>query len=488
MKLGRHLLGYAPVKLIAALVAFGNIYVFTRLLSPDQYGRYGLMLAALTLIHSISLTWVEAAVFRFTGAAAAKGNLPDHYRTAIVSTFQAMIATLLLIGLLLIIVWPYPEYRWFVPLIALHLPMTTVVKIVFEARRASQQVAHYMLASVGKLVLGFVAGVLLALFAGLGALSPIAGLVVAAFVLVLIEGPWLLRQAAGGTSDPATRRAWLVFGIPTAIAISLDMLLSSADRFLIAYFMGEASVGAYTAGYGVADKTVLMICAWAALAASPLMLAAYENGGPEAAQKEARGLIRTLLLLGAPAATGLALVAKPLAEAMIGEPLRAQAIEIIPWIAFAGLLNGILIHYISESFQLTKKTRERALLMLVPVATNILLNVVLIPAFGLMGAVAATLLSYAGGIVLMGWVGGRYLALPVPLLDIASITLACIAMWPALTVLPELGGWLELLMKACVGALVYGIVAFALDTAGARGRLKQILARRTAASSPSDAP
>ncbi|MEO1028416.1 MAG: oligosaccharide flippase family protein [Pseudomonadota bacterium] len=481
MKLGRHLLGYAPVKLIVALVAFGGIYVFTRLLTPEQYGRYALMLAALSLIHALSLTWVEASMFRFTGKAVARGNTPDHYKTALVSIFYATIAAMALSGLLLLIVWPYPGYRWFVPLIALHLPFNSIVKTVFEARRASQQVRHYTLASVSKTVLGFIVGVALAWQAGLGALSPIAGLLAASTVLMLIEGPWLLKQAAGGKSDPQQRRAWLGFGIPTAIAISLDMLLSSADRFLIAVFIDEAAVGAYTAGYGVADKTVLVICAWAALAASPLMMEAYERNGAKAASKEAKGLINTLLLLGAPAATGLALVAKPLAEAMIGEGLRDQAIEIIPWIAFAGLLNGLLIHYVSESFQLAHKTRQRALLMAVPVLANVALNCLMIPTFGLMGAVYATLISYAGALILMALVGRNYLALPVPLKDAGLVALACLAMWPVIALVPEFGSWLELFLKAGIGAATYVAIILSLNAGNSRHMLKALLARRAPA-------
>ncbi len=58
MKLARHLLGYAPVKLVAALCAFGGIYVFTRLLSAEEYGRYALMFSVMALMHTFSLTWV----------------------------------------------------------------------------------------------------------------------------------------------------------------------------------------------------------------------------------------------------------------------------------------------------------------------------------------------------------------------------------------------------------------------------------------------
>lgn len=468
MKLGWHLLIYAPVNLVRALVAFGGVYLFTRLLNAPEYGRHSLMLAVMALVHSLSFTWVEASVYRFTGSVREGGNLADHFRNAVTLVLMSLVLAMGLMGLLLFVVWPYPEYRLFVPVIALLLPANTIVKTAFEARRANQEAAHYAASLVVKILLGFGVGVLLAWQSDFGALSPMLGLLFAALCLLGTEGRWLWQQGKGGVSRAAERRAWLVYGVPAAIALSLDLLLSSADRFLIAYFIDEAAVGAYAAGYGLADRTVLLVCAWAALAASPLIMAAYEKDGQAGARDEARGLISALLLIGAPAAAGLALVAGPLAEVMIGEALRERARQIIPLIALSGLLNGLLIHYFAESFMLTRKTTQRAMLMAVPVLMNIGLNWILIPKFGLMGAVYATVASYGVALVLLAVVGRRHVALPVPIGDIVRTGLACLVMWPVVNIVPEIGGWAELLAKAVVGSVVYTSLVFMLDVAGIR--------------------
>ena len=43
--LNRHLIAYLPVYLAQALVGFGSVAVFTRILEPSEYGRYVLILA-----------------------------------------------------------------------------------------------------------------------------------------------------------------------------------------------------------------------------------------------------------------------------------------------------------------------------------------------------------------------------------------------------------------------------------------------------------
>jgi O-antigen/teichoic acid export membrane protein len=69
MKLLSHLAGYLPVNIANGIAAFGGVYVFTRLLGPEEYGRYALMFSVMALIHTLSLTPAEASAYRFAGKA-----------------------------------------------------------------------------------------------------------------------------------------------------------------------------------------------------------------------------------------------------------------------------------------------------------------------------------------------------------------------------------------------------------------------------------
>jgi O-antigen/teichoic acid export membrane protein len=472
MKLVKHLTGYLPVSLANGLVGFGSVYVFTRLLGADDYGRYALMFSTMVLIHTMTLTWAEAGSYRFASIAAEEKKLPAHYRTGL----RLLSRGIFVMAVVAALAWWFkfradPAYSAIMPWLIATMLVNAVGQLALEAHRAHQRVGRYALVETSRVVFGFLIGALLAWQSGLGPASPFVGMFAAATVIALHEGVWLLRQSRGGEVNPKRSREWMAYGIPIAAAIALDVILSVADRFLIEHFIDVAAVGAYAAGYGVADKTVLMICAWAAMAGSPLIMAAFEEDGKAAASEAARGLFGTILFLGLPAAVGLGLVADPLSEAMISEDLRQQAAEIIPWIAVAGLLNGFLIHYVSESFQLVRRTDQRALLMIIPAVVNIILNILLLPTLGLMGAVYATVASYGLGIVLLGAVGRRHVALPVPIGEIIKVGLASFAMWPVISVLPDWGSWPELLVKAAAGGLTYLSVALALNAGNARTML-----------------
>ena len=315
----------------------------------------------------------------------------------------------------------------------------------------------------------------------MGAAAPLVGMAFAYAIVALTEGHWLWTSSKGGSFDRDNAKRYLAYGLPIAGALVLDLILSASDRFLIAFFIDEAAVGAYAAGYGVADKTTLMICAWAAMAASPLLMAAYEKGSQAEIDEAASGMAKSILLIAVPSAVGIGIVAGPLSEVMIGEDLRDQARQIIPWIAVAGLFNGLLIHYFSEAFQLARKTLQRALIMLIPALGNIALNIILLPRLGVMGAVYATVGCYVLGVLLLAVFGRRHVRLPIPAMDIAKILVACLAMVGAVELIPSWGGMLELMTDAIAGVVVYGFSVVALNAAGARnmaGKIKdKILAK-----------
>jgi O-antigen/teichoic acid export membrane protein len=163
---------------------------------------------------------------------------------------------------------------------------------------------------------------------------------------------------------------------------------------------------------------------------------------------------------------------------MIGEEMRTQAAEIIPWIALSGLINGFVLHYVSEAFQLSRRTGLRAALMVVPAVANVALNIVLLPWIGLMGAVYATVACYALALLLLAVVSRRLAPLAWPWTDFLRIAGACAAMAIAVRLMPALGGVAELSLKACVGAVVYVLAALAFNAAGARAAAQQFILRR----------
>jgi O-antigen/teichoic acid export membrane protein len=150
----------------------------------------------------------------------------------------------------------------------------------------------------------------------------------------------------------------------------------------------------------------------------------------------------------------------------------------VPWIAVAGWLSGVTTYYLLQAFTLGKRTMMLIVCMAIPAGANVALNLALIPRFGLDGALWSTAASYGVGAVAAAILGGSVCPLPVPWASLAKSGLACALMAAAVLVVPAFGGVVELILKASVGALVYGVVVLALDAGGLRGRAMDILQRR----------
>lgn len=484
--LGRHLAVYLVPNAAQALASFGTVAILTRLLSEAEYGRYALVFAAMSLGHYLLLTWAEAAAARFYPEAEAKGEKPAHFAT-LLSAYAWSALAFAVVSACVVAFYPADA--------GLKLALAAAfggaiarsgVKIALESRRMALEARRAAGLDTLHTLLGFALGVACVAFLAMGEEGPFIGMAIAAVVVLAIEGPALWAAARGGRTEPARVRDYMAFGLPLSLGLIMTLALTSGDRFMIAAYLGEAEVGAYAAGYQVAARILDIIFVWGASAAYPLLVSAWETGGREAAREAARAGYAVRLGLAAPAAVGIALVAVPLCDILIGEALREQAAMIAPWIALAGLLAG-MCDYFSDAFLLAKKAMQRALLMLVPVVLNLGLNALLLPVMGLMGAVVATVLAYAAGIVLLALAGRRYVALPVPVGITVRIALACLVMAGVVSLVPAWGGLPELAVKAALGAVAYGLSALILDIADTRTRLQHLAqrlkARRTGASS-----
>jgi O-antigen/teichoic acid export membrane protein len=118
--------------------------------------------------------------------------------------------------------------------------------------------------------------------------------------------------------------------------------------------------------------------------------------------------------------------------------------------------------------------------MAIPAVANVLLNLVLVPRFGVMGAAWATAASFGLGLAATMVLGRRVLALPIAWDSLARCALATAVMTLAVRALPSIGGLGELVLDAAVGVLVYAAAALTLNAAGVRDVALRLLDRRRA--------
>lgn len=474
----RGVVGYLPLNVVQGIVGLLTIVTFTRLLSPAQFGDYALGFSVMTLTHAAVFTWNEAAMARFWAAESEHDDGVRH-AASVYGVWGVLAWVLPLAGL---IAWFWPMHdglRWAVLAgLAAILPRT-FVRLAQERRRAAGEVRVTALLDISQTVGGFAVGAALAAL-GFGGAAPLIGAGVVAALAVPFVLSAELRRARAGRLEVERVRANAIYGMPVALSLILALVLASTDRFLLAAFLDQSAVGVYHAGYSLANRTLDVMFIWLGSAGGPALIMALERGGRPALREAAREQIQLMVLLTVPAATGLALVAAPLAQLMIGGQLAPGAAHVTPWIALSGLLAGLTTHYFHQAFTLGKRTLFLMAAMVIPAAANVALNMLLIPRFGLDGALWATPISYGLGLLASALLGRRAMPLPAPWLTLLQAAGASLAMALVVTRLPALGGLPELALKASVGGLTYGLIVALLDAGALRSRALELLRVRRA--------
>lgn len=468
--LGRSALAYIPVNLASVIYSFGGLAVLTRLLDASEYGRYQIAMVTMLFVHMGLFSWLEAAMARFQARAEREDDVNSHVKTIYVYSIAAV------------------AIGWSLSFLALNiLPIGMDMKTVLmfaitstcfqfflnlgnEAHKAAHRIMRYSANYSSHLMLSFIIGIILILVTPLREAGPFVGIMVATVTVLLIDLPFMAKKMRKGEIQKTKAITYFKYGMPISISLLLTYALASGDMYIIKALMGDAAAGEYSASYNFANRSLDILFIWIGMAATPMAVTAFEKEGLEKSKDVMRDYGAILLFVALPAATGMALVATDVGF-ILGEDVREGAVKIMPLIAFAGVLNGMISYYAHRAFMLSGKTDMFVWGMVPPVILNIGLNFYLIPIYGLMGAVYATLAAYSLGLIISLALGRRYYPLPLPLRALLEVGFACIAMAAIVKTLnlpQDMHGFLSLLIKAGVGGAAYLAICFFLNAANCR--------------------
>ncbi len=260
---------------------------------------------------------------------------------------------------------------------------------IFVARERMGVVA---LLELALRLLSSLAGVAVALLGGSLVLAVAA--LPALAVLEIFAAGWLVmrrhgapRLAGGFSSLAATAREAAPYGLSSV----LFQLQSRVDVFLLGLLLGVAAAGVYNAAYRVIFL-VSFLTYYAGVALFPAATRLFEEGREELVRLY-RATLRSFALLGVPAAAGLALVAPDLVALIYGPEFEASAPVLrglAPLLLLSGLKNFLSFFLMSCDRQVARVKVQSA-----AAAASVLAQLILIPLFGLLGAVAAGLVAEA---------------------------------------------------------------------------------------------
>lgn len=461
----RHSAIYLFSRGVPAIVGFATIVVYTRLLSPEAYGQYTLVITGAVIAYAVLYQWLSASILRFFPNSR---NDPAQLLSAVFRGFLFVSFLSGIAGILLALLWHAP--KWY-PLIAIGIILTWVqawFSINLELVRIRLAPVRYGLISLLKAVIALGLGIVLIL-CGFDALGALGGLL-AGFLIAGLWASWGQWDGLGSVKRPsrALIRSLLSYGLPLTASFALAVIISSTDRFMLAGLIGDFATGLYAAGQGLARQSVGNLMTMINLAAYPIIVRTLENDGADAARIQLRNNAILLLGIGLPATAGFIVLAPNLAHVFLGKEFQAAGTELIPWFAGASLLSGIRSYYFDLAFYLGKRTRLQGIVMAIAALLNVALNFWFIPIFGILGAAYATITAYLVALVFSVMLGRQAFRLPSLYGEITRLTVACAGMVLVLFLLPDYGGIFGLTVSIVTGGTVYTACVIALNIGGVK--------------------
>jgi len=369
----------------------------TRLLSRDEYGLVNMVFASIAICGVFGQLGFSQATTRFYAERDKQGpgSLHEFCGNMLGGTLisSVVVALLAVLGATSIArgQWSYAKC---LQLGSLIIVTRAVANVVYQIYRAQERVLAYavgqIIARYGTLALT----IMLLLLYRSSAYEVILATVIGEAVVVIgciteLAGRDVIRRPK--FSWPTLKTA-TAYGMPLALAGSASFILDYGDRFLIERFMGLDAVAMYAVPYDLADKLTAGPFSSVRLAAIPIIFRLWAYQGEEATSQFASRIFSYLIAIALPLGTLVVIMQREIVV-FLASAKYSDSASLIPYL-LPGVLMGQLNFIIALGLTIQKKTMVLAFITLLSGLTNIGLNLVLLPKWGLMGAAVATTVAY----------------------------------------------------------------------------------------------
>lgn len=289
-----------------------------------------------------------------------------------------------------------------------------LLRMPFQMMRAADQSKRYAMWSVVRNGLTTATAVVLVAFFYMKA----TGVILAQFVgeltmCLLLAWPVLHALRAGfhwqGIKDQ------LQYGLPLVPAGAAAFILDLTDRWFIKEYYSVSEVGIYALGYRFGEIMTFVVTAFQLSWPQFIFRNQKEENAPDLYAQMATYYIAFLLFLW----LGLSTFSEDLIHIM-ATPAFYAAATVVPIIGFALVLDGMTF-MVKVGILITKKTYFRTITIFIAAGLNVLLNFLLIPRWGMMGAAWATLGGFLVQVVLTLYFSQRLYHVPFPWTKMAWI-------------------------------------------------------------------
>jgi len=392
-RLAKHSAIYGLGGLVSRLLAVLLLPLYTSYLTPKDYGRVETLVALTAILVTLLRAGISNAFFRFYFDSSETAARLRVLRTSF--WFTMTTATLGLVA-----GWIFAP--WIADLLNLGPNQDGLVRAAFVGLwaqlnyeqltalfRVEERSTAFVAASLANVLLTIATTILLVVVFDEGAL----GVIVGNFTGTLIVYLALLgyrREQLGLEFDRELLRRMNRFGLPLVPSGLALWTLNFSDRFFLAHLKGQDDVGRYSIGVRIASAMVLLLVAFRT--AWPAFAYSIED------DREARrtyGFVLTyLLFIACWLSLALGVLAPWLVRLLARDPAFWPGADVVAPLAFAGALWGGYT-VLAIGIGRMRRTQFNWVITGSAAALDVVLNLLLVPRYGIHGAATAAVSAFA---------------------------------------------------------------------------------------------
>ena len=388
------------IRVVSAAIAFFSQVLLARWMGSDEYGIFVFVLVASVILGGLACLGFQTAVIRFAPEYRATDQIDLLRGILLASRLFALASATLLTAIGLAALWLFqdavPGY-YLLPLVlgAFCLPVMALGEVLDGTARAHSLSRLALLPTfIVRPLLIIAAMAVLTRFGGLApdADTAVLGLLVAAWVTTL--GQLLLvhrktsREAGPGLRENDMRR-WMAVALPIFLVEGFFNLLTNVDILMVGHFLPPADVAVYYAS--VKTLALVHFVYFAVKAGAAQRFSQYRHSGD--AERYESFIHQTIRWTFWPslAMAVLMLVCGDLLLGLFG-PEFDEGYPLL-FILIIGVLARSTVGPAESVLTMSGEQKACAAVYFATIIVNVVLNIVLIPRYGLYGAASSTAIA-----------------------------------------------------------------------------------------------
>jgi len=380
--------------IITALTPLITLPALTKFYGTETYGVWQQITVTIAVLDPIICLRLETAFVRFFAGIKEKQELAQAFGamlwTVLSSTAFVLFISFLFRYYLSILLFGDSKYITLIPIAFIWVSTTALFNFSLSYLHAKRKIKK-----ISIIRLSF----------SIAKASIISGLAITGFQLRLIIismiaiqiffliPVWVMIIREIGFPKPNFKglQRYLAYSIPLISNVALLWVVNSSNRYFIVHFLGLSAAGIYSASYNLGN-VISMFLYPISYVLFPTVSKYWEEGDLRNVKRYFEYTTKLFLFLAIPAATGMFVVSQPLLHILATDEFLSGP-GLILLIAISGILLGIFRINIFV-IHLIQKTKWIPFIIMLGAIANILLNIVLIPLAGILGAAISTILSY----------------------------------------------------------------------------------------------